>query len=179
MSAAARGTVGIGALVLAFGVARASAECAPSAPARVFHLEGVGLTAGWYGADSFDDALVAAGGHAGTVSRADAPVRDGDSLRIRDGWALHDDLPEQVLGRGDIPPQRPPEGPDGRAVLAAGGRLSLNRATAAELEALPGIGPALAARIVAGRPYRSVDALDAVRGIGPRTLQRLRPWVRP
>jgi competence protein ComEA len=179
MSAATRGTVGFGVLVLAFGVARASAECVPSAPARVFHVEGGGLTAAWYGADSLEDALVAAGGRAGTVSRADAPLQDGDRLRFQDGWVLHDDLPDDVLGRGDIPPQRPPEGPDGRAVLAAGGRLSLNRATAAELEALPGIGPALAARIVAGRPYRSVDALDAVRGIGPRTLQRLRPWVRP
>ncbi len=61
-------------------------------------------------------------------------------------------------------------------------RLDLNRASAAELQALPGIGPALAGRIVehrarAGR-LRSVDDLLDVSGIGPVTLERLRPLVR-
>ncbi|HEX7120528.1 MAG TPA: helix-hairpin-helix domain-containing protein [Longimicrobiales bacterium] len=60
--------------------------------------------------------------------------------------------------------------------------LDLNRATAAELEALPGIGPALAARIVAYRdsagPFTAVDSLTRVRGIGPALLERLRPRLR-
>ena len=57
--------------------------------------------------------------------------------------------------------------------------LDLNRATAEELDALPGIGPVLAGRILAHRarygPFRAVDELRAVRGIGPRLLERLRP----
>lgn len=57
-------------------------------------------------------------------------------------------------------------------------RLDLNTATPAQLEGLPGIGPALAARIRAARPFRSVDALRDVPGIGPRTLELLRPHVR-
>jgi len=65
---------------------------------------------------------------------------------------------------------------------AAGERLDVNRATAAELEALPGIGPALAARIVAQRDslhgFRAVDDLLRVRGIGPATLRRLKPYLR-
>jgi competence protein ComEA len=53
-----------------------------------------------------------------------------------------------------------------------------NRADEAELRALPGIGPALARRIVESRqslgPFASVDDLRRVRGIGPHTLARLR-----
>lgn len=179
MRAAVRGTAGLGALALAVGMARASAEVAPVAPARVLHVEGPGVEAGWYGADSVGGTLAKAGIRFRVAPPADAPVADGDRLRVQDGWVLHEEPPVEPgllsVGRGDSPP--PESG--GHTVLAAGGRLSLNHATAAELEALPGIGPALAARIVAGRPYRSVEALDDVRGIGPRTLARLRPWVRP
>lgn len=60
--------------------------------------------------------------------------------------------------------------------------LDLNQASARELEALPRVGPALAARIVAYREARgafaSVDDLDAVKGVGPRMLEQLRPLVR-
>lgn len=65
---------------------------------------------------------------------------------------------------------------------AAAGVVELNGATAGELEALPGVGPALARRIVQWRaehgPFRSVDALADVPGIGPATVERLRPRVR-
>ncbi len=61
---------------------------------------------------------------------------------------------------------------------ASFGRVDLNRAGAAELETLPRIGPALAARILADRsergPFRSVDDLDRVQGIGPATIAALR-----
>lgn len=61
-------------------------------------------------------------------------------------------------------------------------RLDLNRATAVQLEALPGIGSSKAAAIVAAREqsggFRSVDELEGVRGIGPAMLEKLRPLVR-
>ena len=56
-------------------------------------------------------------------------------------------------------------------------RIDLNTATAAELETLPGIGPMLARRIIAGRPYRSVEDLSRVEGIGPRRLAEIRALV--
>ena len=59
--------------------------------------------------------------------------------------------------------------------------LDLNRATAAELEALPGIGAVKAAAIVAEREssggFQSIDDLESVRGIGPSLVARLRPHV--
>lgn len=61
------------------------------------------------------------------------------------------------------------------------GRIDPNRADVAELVRLPGIGPALAGRIVADRdqhgPYASPEALRRVRGIGPKTLDRIRGFL--
>ena len=55
--------------------------------------------------------------------------------------------------------------------------LNVNRATAVELEGLPGIGASLARRIVADReargPFATVQALDRIPGIGPRLVARL------
>jgi len=55
--------------------------------------------------------------------------------------------------------------------------VEVNGATLEELRQLPGVGPKLAERIIAHRPYRSVDDLEQVPGIGPVTLQRLKPFV--
>ena len=59
---------------------------------------------------------------------------------------------------------------------------NVNTASEAELQRLPRIGPALAGRIVeyrrANGPFRSADQLTEVRGIGEKTLEKLRPWVR-
>jgi len=58
--------------------------------------------------------------------------------------------------------------------------IDLNSATAKELSLLPGVGPVLATRIVENRqregPFRSVEDLARVNGIGPRKLDQLRFW---
>ena len=65
--------------------------------------------------------------------------------------------------------------PDGAA------RVSINRSSREELEKLPGIGPALAARIVEQRErygrFRRAEHLMMVRGISERLFRQLRPYV--
>lgn len=59
--------------------------------------------------------------------------------------------------------------------------VDLNAAGEAELALLPGIGPSLARRIAADRvqrgPFATVDDLRRVKGIGPATLERIRPFA--
>lgn len=61
------------------------------------------------------------------------------------------------------------------------GPLDLNRASAEEIDALPGIGAVLAERVVAYRAsaggFRSIDDLRRVKGIGAKKLDRLRPLI--
>ena len=59
--------------------------------------------------------------------------------------------------------------------------LNVNTASSSELQALPGIGPKKADAIVTFRtangPFRQVEDLVQVKGIGPKTLAKLRPLV--
>lgn len=65
--------------------------------------------------------------------------------------------------------------------LKPGDRIDADRASAAELQRLPGIGAVTARRIVADRDsvgrFGSLAALGRVRGIGPATLKSLAPWL--
>jgi competence protein ComEA len=63
------------------------------------------------------------------------------------------------------------------ATPAAPGLVNLNTATPAELQELPGVGPVVAQAIVAGRPYKSVDDLEKVRGLGAARIEALRDRV--
>lgn len=67
--------------------------------------------------------------------------------------------------------------------VEAGFTVNINDAGTTELAQLPGLGPATAERIVAYRrehgPFASHDDLLAVTGIGPVTLESLRPFLRP
>jgi len=77
-------------------------------------------------------------------------------------------------------PAEPALAPE-KSAFGLDGRLDLNRASADELEGLPGIGPKTAQRILDDRrvrgPFKKPKDLTRVKGIGPKTLERLLPHV--
>lgn len=115
---------------------------------------------------------------AAEASRLDGE-RDGDRDAARAGLsnAPQDEEGERARGGGGARRDAAR-----RLPAPSFGALDPDRATAEEWERLPGIGPALAARIVADRaargPFGGPEGLARVRGIGPRTVERLRPYFR-
>jgi len=55
--------------------------------------------------------------------------------------------------------------------------LDPNTASKKELETIPGVGPKIADRIIAGRPYKNVDDLLKIKGIGPKKLEKMRHYL--
>ncbi|MEO9223277.1 MAG: ComEA family DNA-binding protein [Mycobacteriaceae bacterium] len=132
------------------------------------------------------DALAAAGGAVPgtdllTLNLAQ-PVSDGQQIvvgvapgttSISGGPANAAAAPESATGNG--------AGGKGVSGRGAGSKVNLNSASATELEALPGVGPVMAKAIIDHRtksgPFRSVDQLSDVSGIGPARLAQLRDLV--
>jgi competence ComEA-like helix-hairpin-helix protein len=67
--------------------------------------------------------------------------------------------------------------------LVCGAGIDVNRDPARDIELLPGIGPKKAGAIVESRtnhgPFESLDDLERVKGIGGKTVERIRPWAEP
>jgi competence protein ComEA len=122
------------------------------------------------------DAIEAAGGFGPRVDAraADrslnlaAPLTDGEKVHVPD----RDEAPSPAGASAAVASHA--------AGGAAGAPVDLNRATAAELDALPGIGPATAAKIIAAReaqPFASVDDLATRKVVGAATLAKIRALV--
>ncbi len=151
-----------------------------SAPDLAVHVTGEVAVPGVYrlapGA-LVQDALTAAGGPSATADlerlNLAAPLADGMQLWVPGA----DEDPPSVVG----PTGPPPTGAAGEGGEEPIAPVDLNAATAADLERLPGVGPATATAILAHRdqhgPFSSVDDLIEVRGIGPAKLEAIRPLV--
>ena len=116
------------------------------------------------------DAIVAAGG----------PTETADWNALNLAAVVGDGVKVYVPNMGEeVPPSLMVPSPTTSGELA--GPIDVNVATAVELEALPGVGPATATAIVTERerngPFVSVDDLDRVPGIGPAKLDALRDLV--
>ena len=109
---------------------------------------------------------------ADAVARAGGATAPADTAAINLAAPLADGMQVLVPRRGPAAAGKQP-----------GGRVSLGSATLAELDALPGVGPVTAQKILDFRTqhggFRSVDDLDAIPGIGPARIEQLRDVVSP
>lgn len=102
-------------------------------------------------------------------------------------------VPQQVELRTGTPVEPAPASPspptestepayEPKPMPVAGMMIDVNTASADQLQLLPGIGPSRAAAIIESRntqgPFRTVEDLARVRGIGPATVEGVRPYVR-
>ncbi|RKW71172.1 ComEA family DNA-binding protein [Galactobacter caseinivorans] len=161
-------------------------SAAPAAGPNV-HIVGAVKKPGLYRLTAgarINDAITAAGGAKKDADLAAvnlaAPVQDGQQLRVPKRGETSggsQGSPGSTPGGGALPPAAGGPGPQG----ATPGIVRINEATAEQLQELPGIGPALSARLIAFREqngrFTSAADLDAVPGIGPAMLAKLEGLV--
>jgi competence protein ComEA len=130
----------------------------------VYHLPGGSRVA---------DAIEAAGGYGPRVAADRVAAELELAAPLDDGGTV-------VVPSRDDPPVATSADPGGSSGGSSAALVDLNHATAAELEALPGIGPVTAAKIIearAERPFASVDDLRERGLVGAKTFERLRDLV--
>lgn len=115
------------------------------------------------------------------LARAGGAADDADLTAVNLARVVVDGEQIVVPRVGEAPVAAPGVSGSGGAGSGAPGLVNLNAADATALETLPGVGPAIAAGIIAWRdengPFRSVDELLAVSGIGEKTLDGFRDLV--
>jgi competence protein ComEA len=113
------------------------------------------------------DAIAAAGGYSTAVDIAAAASALNLAEHVTDGQKVH------VPARGEVGVVSATTAPGGTPT----GLIDINHATETELESLPGIGPVTGAKIVAARPFATIDELDSKGVVGPSTLEKIRDLI--
>lgn len=110
-----------------------------------------------------------------TTKNASFKISNATSIALMSSTEmLVEQLQEELSACTPQSPRRTREHRSSRELVL----INLNSSSRRELENLPRIGPAMAERIIAARPFESIDELENVRGIGSATMRRLRPLIR-
>lgn len=172
ISAVLAALITLGMTVLIDRYDRPAIVVGPSTPTGLFvHVDGAVATPGVYSLPPnarLVDAVEAAGGLNGDADLASlnlaGRVGDGESIVV------------ERQGAASMDQDRPVSSPESLTP-----RININTATEAELQLLPGIGPALAARIVESReqegPFPSIESLARVNGISDAMVLELTPLI--
>ncbi len=118
------------------------------------------------------------------IAAAGGLLEGADITTLNLAEKSEDEQQINIPGNAEIPTPQLVIGGGGLLVTPTppvGGLVNINTADAALLETIPGIGPTVASRIVAYReengPFERVEDLTKVAGIGPETLEQIRPYV--
>lgn len=123
------------------------------------------------------DAISAAGGYGARVDAERADRELNLAAVVHDGDQIH--VPVRGEGTGTGAGTSSSDA-GGSGAGSAGGVIDVNRASADELDTLPGVGPVTAAKIIAAReemPFASVDDLAVRKVVGPATLAKIRALI--
>jgi competence protein ComEA len=130
------------------------------------------------------DAITAAGGYGPRVDAGRATARLNLAARLADGDRIlvpsRDDPIDEATAAANPGSAGGGSAGSGSAGVAPGTPLDLNHASATELDALPGIGPVTAAKIIAARteqPFSAVDDLRTRKLLGQAAFEKLRDLV--
>jgi competence protein ComEA len=166
-------------------------------PLRV-HVTGAVVHPGVYAlprGSIWQDAINAAGGPTalGDMSRINLAqsIVDGDQVLVPTSIpsptprpSTSTPAPTLTVGPGTPSPTPPPTStpaPITSSATNAGGKININTGTAAELDTLPGIGPAIAQRIIDYRtehgPFQTIEGIMNVKGIGPATFDKIKDLI--
>lgn len=142
-------------------------------------VKGAVINPGVYEAD-IDDRVI------DLITKAGGLNEDADESQINFAMRVEDEMVLYVPKNGELA-EEAAKGPIGEGVLGSGqskndGKVNLNTANEAELQTLPGIGPAKAAAIIEYRethgPFKVIEDLKSISGIGEKTFVKLKDSIK-